>query len=123
MLYSCCDITFPSRQYYIKHLKCHQLKRDLIVKCDVCKDYCRGYDAFRKHNITKHQVDIDKEISESSSNNEPMFIDTNEESNEIFINNVEFTDEVQHYLNMFTEELDSNLKENEGNIGKNIFMS
>jgi hypothetical protein len=52
-----------------------------------------------------------------------MFIDTNEESNEIFINNVEFTDEVQHYLNMFTEELDSNLKENEGNIGKNIFMS
>ncbi len=75
------------------------------------------------HNITKHQVDIDKEISESSSNIEPMFIDTNEESNETFINNVEFTDEVQHYLNMFTEELDSNLKENEGNIGNNIFIS
>ncbi len=75
------------------------------------------------HNITKPQVDKDKEISESSSNIKPMFIDTNEESNETFINNVEFTDEVQHYLNMFTEELDFNLKENEGNIGNNIFIS
>ena len=59
MVYLCCDISFPKYYYYIKHLKAHQLKKDLVLQCDICHDYCRGYDNFRKNHTKKHKKDIE----------------------------------------------------------------
>ena len=111
MVYTCCDISFPKYYYYIKHLKAHQLKKDLVLQCDICHDYCRGYDNFRKHHTKKHKKDIEKEINESCLIDEPMLTEISmESSNDSLLNNDELTDEVQQYLNMFTAELDSNLE-------------
>ena len=53
--YTCCTLNFNSLKEYVKHLKVHQNKRDLLMECNVCGQTSRGWNQFKKHYRKSHK--------------------------------------------------------------------
>ena len=103
--FKCCNLSFECTKSYIKHLRQHKNKKDLFITCNICSHTSGGWDAFKRHYHLKHSVDINK-VTEPEPE-EPMAIDG--PNNAIH--------EVDHYITMFTNDLDnSNLNSENGII-------
>ena len=75
--FTCCNIIFKLFKDYIKHLKQHQNKRDLLIQCNLCGQTSRGWEAFKKHYYRKHKSEINNfpEMCEVDNHNDHMDVD------------------------------------------------